>query len=119
MKNTNQALIVADSECIAMCTRAPYFPIVADRAKGVIVTDVEGKDYIDMISSACVLNTGYNHDSVLRAVKAQIDSYIHFSNDYFYTGPQITLAKELIKITPGDFAKKVIFGFSGSDAFRY
>lgn len=116
MKNTNQALIVADSECIAMCTRAPYFPIVADRAKGVIVTDVEGKDYIDMISSACVLNTGYNHDSVLRAVKAQIDSYIHFSNDYFYTGPQITLAKELIKITPGDFAKKVIFGFSGSDA---
>ncbi len=116
MKKTNQALIVKDSKCIAMCTRAPYFPIVAAKAKGVMVTDVEGKSYIDMISSACALNTGYNHDLVLRAVAEQMNSFIHFSNDYFYTSPQITLAEELIKITPGSFDKKVIFGFAGSDA---
>lgn len=69
-----------------------------------------------MISSACVMNTGYNHQSIVNAAKNQIDKLIHFSNDYFYTEPQIHLAEELVKITPGTFDKKVIYGFAGSDS---
>ncbi len=116
MKNTNHAFIAKDANYIADCTRAFYFPIVADTAKGVIVKDVEGNAYIDMISSACVMNTGYNHDLVLEAVKNQMQKLVHFSNDYFYSKPQIALSEALTKITPGDFEKKVIFGFSGSDS---
>lgn len=116
MKTTNQALINEDKLYIAKCSRAPYFPIVAKRAKGVIVEDMDGNKYIDMISSACSLNTGYNHDKILEAVENQMNNFIHFSNDYFYSKAQIDLAKELVSIVPGDYEKKVIFGFSGSDS---
>lgn len=116
MGRTNKSLIELDEELIAKCTRAPYFPIVAETAKGVFVETVDGKRYIDMISSACVMNTGYNHEDIVNAVKNQTDKLVHFANDYFYTEPQINLAKELVKLTPGEFNKKVIFGFSGSDA---
>ncbi|EFI42682.1 aminotransferase class III-fold pyridoxal phosphate-dependent enzyme [Peptoniphilus sp. oral taxon 386] len=116
MKQKNQLLISEDEKYIAKCSRAPYLPIVANRAKGVIVEDLDGNEYIDMISSACVLNTGYNHENVLDKVSKQLDKFIHFSNDYFYTEPQVELAKKLVKITPGNFEKKVIFGFSGSDS---
>lgn len=112
----NQLLISEDEKYIAKSTRAPYLPIVANKAKGVIVEDLDGNSYIDMISSACVLNTGYNHDVVINAVKEQTDKFIHFSNDYFYTKPQVELAKKLTEITSGEFEKKVIFGFSGSDS---
>lgn len=46
-----------------------------------------------MISSACVVNTGYNHTEIVEAIKKQIDNYINFTNDYFYTEPQVNLAK--------------------------
>lgn len=114
--NKNEKLIEIDEKFIGKSTRASYFPLVAKKTKGVKIIDLDGKEYIDMISSACVVNTGYCHPEIVSAVKAQMDNYIHFANDYFYTEPQVKLAKELTRITPGDFEKKVIFGFSGSDA---
>ena len=114
--NKNERLVSIDEKYIGKSTRAAYFPLVAEKAEGVKVIDLDGNEYIDMISSACVVNTGYNHPEIVKATKEQIDKYIHFTNDYFYTEPQVNLAKELVRITPGDFDKKVIFGFSGSDA---
>lgn len=112
----NKDLIIKDNKIIANCSRASYFPLVIKKANGIYVEDLDGNKYIDMISSACVMNTGYNHDKIIEAVKRQIDQYIHFSNDYFYSEPQVKLGEKLIEKTPGKFRKKVIFGFSGSDA---
>lgn len=113
---SNSSLINRDEKYIAKCTRAPYLPIVAKSAKGIYVEDVEGNIYLDMISSACVMNTGYNHKDIVKNVKNQIDNYIHFANDYFYTEPQIELSEKLVSIVSGNYEKKVIFGFSGSDS---
>lgn len=112
----SQDLIKKDEKYIGKCTRASYFPIVVKKASGIYVEDIEGKKYIDFISSACVMNTGYNHKRIVESVKEQMDNYIHFANDYFYTKPQIELAEKLVEIVPGNYKKKVIFGFSGSDA---
>lgn len=113
---SNSSLINKDEKYIAKCTRAPYLPIVAKSAKGIYVEDIEGNTYLDMISSACVMNTGYNHKDIVESVKNQIDNYIHFANDYFYTEPQIELSEKLVSIVSGNYEKKVIFGFSGSDS---
>lgn len=112
----SERLISIDEKYIGKSTRASYFPLVADKTKGVKVIDLDGKEYIDMVSSACVVNTGYCHPQIIGAIRDQLDKYIHFANDYFYTEPQVELAKDLTRITPGNFEKKVIFGFSGSDA---
>lgn len=108
--------IKQDQRWIGNSTRAPYFPLVIHSAKGCRIKDVNGKEYFDLISSAAVMNTGYQHRRITAAAKDQLETLTHFSNDYFYTTPQIELAKKLARITPGDDEKKVLFGFSGSDS---
>lgn len=108
-------IVERDSKVISKASRTPYFPLVIKRGRGVMVEDMDGNKYIDMFSNAAVLNTGYSHPKVVQAIKDQIDNFIHFSTDYMYAEPQVQLAEMLIEVTPGDFKKKVCFGFSGSD----
>jgi len=48
-------------------------PVVIKEGKGVWVTDVEGKKYIDMLSAYSALNQGHNHPLILDALKKQLD----------------------------------------------
>lgn len=112
----SEKIVEEDEKKISMASRASYFPFVMKSGKGSIVEDMDGNRYIDMFSSSAVLNTGHSHPKIIKAIEAQIHEYIHFSNDYMYSKPQVDLAQALIDITPGDFEKKVVFGFSGSDA---
>lgn len=108
-------IVKRDNKVISKASRAPYFPLVMKRGRGVIVEDMDGNQYIDFFSSAAVLNTGHAHPKIVQAIKDQIEDFIHFSTDYMYTETQVQLAEMLTKITPGDFKKKVCFGLSGSD----
>lgn len=113
----NSSRVVSrDAQVICGASRAHYFPMVIQSGKGSCFTDLDGNDYIDFSSSAAVLNTGHSHPRVLKAIKAQLDQYIHFSCDYLYAEPQVKLAEALNRIVPGDYKKKVSFGHSGSDA---
>jgi len=47
-------------------------PVVISRARGVWVWDVEGKKYIDMLSSYSAINQGHLHPKVVRAAAAQM-----------------------------------------------
>ncbi|QZY54754.1 aspartate aminotransferase family protein [Crassaminicella profunda] len=108
-------IVERDSKVIAKASRAPYFPVVMKSGNGAILEDMDGNKYIDMFSSAAVLNTGHSHPKVIQAIKDQVDNFIHFSTDYMYVEPQVQLAEMLTQITPGKFTKKVCFGLSGSD----
>ncbi|SCZ81053.1 aspartate aminotransferase family protein [Acidaminobacter hydrogenoformans] len=113
----NSSRVVSrDDQVICGASRARYFPMVIQSGKGSCFTDLDGNDYIDFSSSAAVLNTGHSHPRVLKAIKAQLDQYIHFSCDYLYAEPQVKLAEAICRIVPGDYKKKVSFGHSGSDA---
>lgn len=48
-------------------------PVVIKQGKGVWVTDVEDKKYIDMLSAYSALNQGHNHPKILDALKKQLD----------------------------------------------
>lgn len=48
-------------------------PIVLARGEGVWVWDVEGKKYMDMLSSYSALNQGHRHPKVLAAMQQQMD----------------------------------------------
>ena len=43
-------------------------PPVLIKGKGTIVTDTDGKDYLDFTAGWAVLNLGHSHDSVTKAV---------------------------------------------------
>lgn len=48
-------------------------PVVLTRGEGVWVEDVEGKRYLDMLSSYSALNHGHRHPKIIRALKEQAD----------------------------------------------
>lgn len=48
-------------------------PVVIAEAKGVWVTDVEGKSYIDMLSGYSALSHGHRHPRIIEAAKRQMD----------------------------------------------
>ena len=48
-------------------------PVVLAKGDGVWVEDVEGKRYLDMLSSYSALNQGHRHPKVLKAMREQMD----------------------------------------------
>lgn len=80
--------------------------------KGSVLTDFNGKEYIDMGSGIAVTSFGIADDVWVDAVTQQLNSVQHVSN-YYYTEPQAVLAQLLCEKTG---MKKVFFGNSGAEA---
>ncbi len=87
-------------------------PIAIKKASGAVVTDVNGKKYIDCVAGIAVNNVGHCHPSVVNAIKKQAEKLMHVSNLY-YTENQALLAEELIALTG---MNKVFFCNSGAEA---
>lgn len=109
-------IIKQDEEVISPASRMPYYPFVMKRGKGATIEDIDGNRYIDFLSSAAAINTGHAHPSVVKAIKEQVNNFINYTSAYMYYKNMVELAQELVQITPGNMAKKVSFGLSGSDA---
>ncbi len=77
-----------------------------------ILTDVDGKKYLDFFPGWGVNNVGHCHPKVMAGVRDQIGKLIHIPNS-FYNLPQIKLAKEIIRTS---FPGKVFFCNSGAEA---
>lgn len=88
------------------------FSVELVSGKGSIVTDVNGKEYIDMGSGIGVTCFGFGDEAWAAAVAAQAAKLQHTSNLY-YTEPCAKLAKLLCERTG---MKKVFFANSGAEA---
>ena len=87
-------------------------PVAIKNARGAIVTDVNGKEYIDCVAGIAVNNVGHCHPAVVEAIKRQAEQLIHVSNLY-YTEQQALLAEQLVNLTEMD---RVFFCNSGAEA---
>lgn len=87
-------------------------PIAIKKACGAVVTDVNGKEYIDCVAGIAVNNVGHCHPAVVEAIKRQAEELIHVSNLY-YTEQQALLAEELVNLTGMGL---VFFCNSGAEA---
>ena len=105
-----ESIISLDKEYVA----GTYgrFPVELVSGKGSVVTDVNGKAYIDMGSGIGVTAFGFGDEAWTAAVTAQLGKLQHTSNLY-YTEPCAQLAKLLCDKTG---MKKVFFGNSGAEA---
>jgi 4-aminobutyrate aminotransferase/(S)-3-amino-2-methylpropionate transaminase len=92
------------------------FPVFAKEAKGALIVDVDGNQFIDFAAGIGVANVGHCHDRIVKAAKEQLDKYIHTSINVFMYEPYVRLAKKVAAITPGDFPKKTMFANSGAEA---
>ena len=69
-------------------------------AKGVLVTDREGKRYIDASGGAAVSCLGHGHPDVLAAMHAQIDTIAYAHTSFFTTEVAEELADTLVADAP-------------------
>lgn len=116
--NTSRSreLVELEGAYMAPTARIPYYDMVVDRGQGARIWDVDGNEYIDLISSASATNVGHCHPKVVEAVCDQARKLLLYSPAYMYQEPEIRLVKRLCDIAPGDTPKKAVFGTSGSDA---
>ena len=88
------------------------FPMALVSGKGSVLTDVNGKNYIDLGSGIGVTAFGNGDEQWLQAVMGQLNTLQHTSNLY-YTAPCAQLAALLCQKTG---MKKVFFSNSGAEA---
>jgi 4-aminobutyrate aminotransferase len=108
--------IVAKDERYISPSFGRAYPLVVKEAKGCIVTDVDGNEFIDMNAGLAVTNVGHSHPKVLKAIHKQVDKFLSYSyTDFFYEN-YINLGEQLHEIVPGTHKKKFFYGNSGAEA---
>ena len=84
------------------------------KGKGIVVTDADGKSYLDFLGGIATNILGHAHPAIVKAVTKQVSILSHVSN--FYAHPNaIALAEKLTAMT-GDKGAKVFFCQSGAEA---
>jgi len=87
-------------------------PVTLVRGEGTRVWDEDGREYLDFVAGIAAVSLGHCHPEVVKAVQEQAAVLMHVSN-YYYTLPQIKLAKLLCEQTGLD---RVFFCNSGAEA---
>ena len=88
------------------------YDVVVDHACGAVVTDVNGKEYVDLCSGYAANSLGYQNEAWMDAVIGQLKKVQHTSNLY-YSEPGPLVAEKLV--TRSGLCK-VWFANSGGEA---
>ena len=100
---------------IAQTSPSPV-AIEVKKAEGSIIIDTEGKKYIDCIAGISVCNIGHRHPKVIKAIKKQVDQYLHvLVYGEMIESPQVALATLLASQLP-PYLNAVYFTNSGTEA---
>lgn len=88
------------------------FDITFKSGKGSVLTDVNGKKYIDFLAGIAVNCLGHNYGPLVRAVSKQAKKQIHISN-YYVSDIGLKYADSLLNATGFE---GIYFGNSGAEA---
>ncbi|WP_139978822.1 acetylornithine transaminase [Nocardioides litoris] len=89
--------------------------LVLESGEGIVVRDVEGREYRDFLGGIAVNTLGHAHPALVGAVTAQLQQLGHVSN-FFATRPQVELAEKLLEVTGPGRDGRVFFANSGAEA---
>ena len=111
-----QDIIKADAQFVTPSYPRPSFMLVAERAQGVWIEDVDGNIFLDCNAGVAVCSTGHCHPEVVAAIQKQAAEMIHMcGTDYYYRHmPQ--LAQKLDEIVPVPAPTRTHFANSGTEA---
>jgi adenosylmethionine-8-amino-7-oxononanoate aminotransferase len=90
-------------------------PVVVDHAEGTDLIDVEGRRYIDGVSSLWCNVHGHRHPRIDAAVREQLDRVAHSTMLGLSHRPGIELAQRLVELAPPALGR-VFYSDSGSTA---
>jgi len=97
----------------AFTQMAEYEPFIVERAEGCVLTDIDGNQYLDGVSSLWCNIHGHRHPRIDAAIRAQLDKIAHFTNLGASNPTAIVLAKRLADLAPPGL-NRVFFSDDGA-----
>src|SRR5712675_2218400 len=114
----NAKRILAGDEKYISPSYTRSYPLVAKSGRGIVVTDVDGNEFVDFSAGIAVTSTGHCHPDVVAAIQKQAGELMHMSGTDFYYESMVTLAERLSKIAPMPGPHRIYYGNSGAEAIE-
>lgn len=103
---------IRSEEQTLLCRSYSRYPVAIVKGEGSRLWDIDGKEYIDLLSGIAVIALGHCNPELCEALAVQSHKLWHVSN-LFYQEEQLELAKALLSTTHHD---KAFFCNSGAEA---
>jgi 4-aminobutyrate aminotransferase-like enzyme len=102
-------------ECPEVTYLADDFPSFWEYASGAHVTDVDGRDYLDLTAAFAVMGPGYAHPRIVRAGQEQLARLNHGMGDVHPPAIKAEFLRRLVAVNPIKDGKAILSS-SGSEA---
>src|SRR6266852_1222558 len=80
----NAKRILAGDEKYISPSYTRSYPLVAKRGRGIVIEDVDGKEFFDLSAGIAVTSTGQCHPEVVAAIQKEASELIHVLGADFY-----------------------------------
>ena len=84
----------------AFTQMAEYEPLLIERAEGCTLIDVDGRRYIDGVSSLWCNVHGHRHPRIDAAIREQLEKVAHTTSLGASNSTTIRLARRLVELAP-------------------
>lgn len=95
---------------------ARVYPLVAKKAFGVNIEDVDGNIFLDFNSGIAVMNIGHSHPKVVEAIKKQAELMTHGAYLEFYSELPTDFIEKLLRFVP--YLDRVFLTNSGTESIE-
>jgi len=118
-KPTRQELEAWDRRHVwhAFTQMAEYEPFLIERAQGCVLVDVDGREYLDGVSSVWCNIHGHRHPQLDAALRAQLDRVAHTTLLGMSNPTTVSLARRLVELAPQGL-EHVFFSDDGATAIE-
>lgn len=103
---------IVERENKLLCNTYGRYPLAVSKAQGCRLYDLEGQEYLDLLSGIAVCSLGHSRPELADVMNEQARKLVHVSN-LFYQNEQLDLAERLLDTCAAD---KVFFCNSGAEA---
>jgi len=91
-------------------------PVIAARALGSTITDVDGNTLLDFVGGVGVMNVGHNNPRIVEAISAQVERFLHTDFTVVAYESYVTLAERLGALVPISGETRAAFFNAGTEA---
>ncbi|MFO7311523.1 MAG: 4-aminobutyrate--2-oxoglutarate transaminase [Bacillota bacterium] len=113
---TRSAAILAEHARWVARAKTPHVGFVAAKARGAIVVDVDGREYIDFAGGVGSLNVGHCHPKVVAAIREQTERLLHTDYAVVPYEVYVEVCRRLCEAVPGSTPKKALLFNTGAEA---
>src|ERR1700733_1736106 len=92
-------------------------PVIIAKAKGCTITDIHGKEYLDLTAGYFVNNAGHCHPRIVEAATKQLGQVLQVSGKAA-TVASVRLAEKLVNLAPGPI-EKLFFSTGGTESNEF